>query len=188
MTRWTDTHRIAVAGVLAVALTAAVPAALAQSESPRQPAPFSGPISVTADQAEWRREGVMRYQGKVRLESAGLTLQGERMELTQIRPGRYRARITGSPAQLNHTATSADDQPVDARAGTIVYDSGTGELEMDGKVRLVRGNDELNSDRIVYDLLARRIQAAGGSGGQVRITIQPPAEKSADTGNPEPRP
>ena len=59
---------------------------------------------------------------------------------------------------------------------------------MDGKVRLLRGNDELNSDRIVYDLLARRIQAAGGSGGQVRITIQPPTEKPADTGAQEPRP
>lgn len=186
MTRWTDTRRLTVAGLLAVGLSAATSAAVAQSKSP--PAPFSGPISVTADQAEWRREGVMRYQGKVRLESAGLILQGENMELTQIRPGRYRARITGSPAQLNHTATSADDQPVDARAGTIVYDSGTGELEMDGKVRLLRGNDELNSDRIVYDLLARRIQAAGGSGGQVRITIQPPAEKPADTGAQEPRP
>ena len=186
MTRWTDSRRIALASLLSAALSTGTPVALAQTENP--PAPFSGPISVTADQAEWRREGVMRYRGKVRLESAGLTLQGENMELTQIRPGRYRARMTGSPAQLNHTATSADDQPVDARAGSIVYDSGTGELEMDGKVRLVRGNDELNSDRIVYDLLARRIQAAGGSGGQVRITIQPPAEKSASDGAQEPRP
>ena len=86
MTRWTDSRRIALAGLLVVGLNIGMPAALAQNKS--QPPPFSGPISVTADQAEWRREGVMRYQGKVRLESAGLTLQGERMELTQIRPGR----------------------------------------------------------------------------------------------------
>lgn len=188
MTRWTDIRRWAVPAVLAA--QACVPFGQALAQGASQPAPFSGPISVTADQAEWRREGVMRYEGKVRLESAGLTLEGARMELTQIRAGRYRARIVGSPAQLHHTATATDDQPVDARASTIVYDSGTGELEMDGQVRLVRGNDELNSDRIVYDLMARRIQAAGGSGGQVRIKIQPPSEKPPEPipATPEPRP
>lgn len=153
-------------------------------------APFSGPISVQADNAEWRREGVMRYDGSVKLESNGLTLQGQRMELTEIRPGRYRARIVGSPARLQHKATSNEDQPVNAQAANIIYDSGTGELEMDGGVQLNRGADKLSSDRIVYDLLARKIQAAGGAGGQVRITIQPP--KSEDTepqpAQPEPRP
>ena len=96
------------------------------------------------------------------------------MELRQIRAGRYKAFLRGGPATLKHQADAADDQPVSAQARNIIYDSGTGELELEGAVELVRGADRLTSDNMRYDLPARRIKAAGGSGGQVRITIQPP--------------
>ena len=160
-------------GMAALLLAASIYLGSAIAQTTDQPL-TDGPVTVTADEAEWRREGVMLYQGNVRLVSGGMELRGQRMELRQIRQGRYKAFLSGGPATLKHQADAADDQPVSAQASSIIYDSGTGELELEGAVELPRGADRLTSDNMRYDLPARRIKAAGGSGGQVRITIQPP--------------
>lgn len=165
-------------------LLTALPAAIAVAQNDGDPVTLTGPVQVSADHAEWRNEGLMVYTGNVSLATEGMVLSGDRLALRQIREGRYRATITGQPAGLQHAARSADEAPVTARSRDILYDSGTGELELNGEVVLNRGSDQLTGDRIVYHLRDRRIEADGGNGSQVQITIQPPSAPPADEPTP----
>lgn len=172
---------------LLAALLAAGPA-LAQGPPP-DPAPAgdalaqslrpSGPVTVTADRAEWEKGGAMLYAGNVSMVSDTLSMRGERLELRQKKAGEYEAILRGSPARLDHAGQpgNAEAPPVAAQARTLIYDTGTSMVQLSGAARLVRGTDEITGETIRYDVAARRIRAAGGEGGQVRIVIQPPPPK-----------
>ena len=161
-------------------------AAVAQAAAAPAPDPLrpSGPVTVTADRAEWQNGGVMRYSGNVLLKSETLQLSGDSLELQQQGNGQYQARISGRPAHLNHAAgVDKDGKPlpaVGAEAARLAYDSGSGIVDIVGGARMTRGTDEINGDEIHYNARERRIQAAGGAGGQVRIVIQPPPAGEAN--------
>lgn len=145
----------------------------------------TGPVTVTADRAEWNQGGPMRYSGNVGLDSDTLSMRGDTLELQQRARGQFEARIGGAPAQLNHApqpgATGPAARPVSAQARELQYDSTSGIVQLSGGARLSRGSDEINGERIRYDVRARRIQAeGGGSNGQVRIVIQPPKPGEED--------
>ena len=87
-----------------------------------QPAPdplTDGPVTVTADEAEWRREGLMLYQGNVRLVSGGMELRGQSMELRQIRAGRYKAFLRGGPWQVRPRRRRGRDRNSDVGTKSI---------------------------------------------------------------------
>ena len=147
---------------------------------------MNGPVTVTADRAEFDKSGTMIYLGSVVLSSDTLRLSGDRLVLQQFEGGQYEARITGSPARLEHAgvAASADSAaavPIKAEAGTLNYDTRRGVVDILGKAHMTRGQDQIDGDNIRYNVMARRIEAAGGSGGQVKIVIQPPAQKPVGT-------
>ena len=64
----------------------------------------SGPVTVTADQAEWQDGGLMRYSGNVALVSDTLQLAGELLELRQFPDGQYEASIRGTPAMTKRAS------------------------------------------------------------------------------------
>lgn len=141
----------------------------------------AGPVTVTADRAEFDKDGIMLYAGDVKLISDTLQLRGDRLQLEQFKGGQYTAQVTGAPAQLDHTAAAvgggATPPAVSASANTLRYDTRTSVIDIAGKATMTRGKDQISGDRIRYNVSARRIEAAGGSGGQVRIVIQPPPPK-----------
>lgn len=142
----------------------------------------TGPVTVTADRAEFEQGGAMIYTGNVLLLSDTLKLSGDKLELQQFEGGQYESRISGSPARLEHSGTGeggAAAQAVSAQANNLRYDTRSGIIDILGKATMRRGKDEITGDNIRYNVLARRIEAAGGSGGQVRIIIQPPPPKAA---------
>lgn len=140
----------------------------------------TGPVTVTADRGEWVDGGPMRYSGHVALRSDTLSLDGDTLELRQLGDGRFEARIHGAPARLDHAGVpdtrGASAVPVKAEAKQLFYDSRSGIVELTGSANLLRGSDEVHGESIRYDVGARRVQAEGGSGGQVRIVIQPPSQ------------
>lgn len=164
------------------ALIAANPA-LAAEQSAKDPLRPTGPVTITADRAEWQDGGVMLYTGHVLLESDTLKLAGSRLELRQAEDGQYEARITGEPAQLTHPASVDQNSqplpPVTAEARQLSYDSRSSIVHVSGGARMARGGDEITGEDIRYNVSERRIQAEGGRGGQVRIVIQPPAPKES---------
>jgi lipopolysaccharide export system protein LptA len=165
---------------LAVA-QAPVPIAPPQPATPaatRDPLRPTGPVTVTADRAEWQESGLTRYTGNVTLTSDTLTLSGQSLELRQFEDGRYEARIAGAPARLTHPApVSAREAqpPISAAARNLHYDSASGLVDVIGDARMARGGDEITGEKIRYNVRQRRIEASGGNGSQVRIIIQPPA-------------
>ena len=170
--------------VLALALATAAAAAQTGTKPPaatRAPRAQSelrmpkGPIKITAERADLERREVALYRGNVKLISAEMELYGDRLELRQPARGQVTAVLTGRPARLRHKA-AGDVPAVDASAGRIVYDTRTAVVEMSEGARLERGTDTVASDRIRYDLAARRISATAGQGGQVQMTIEPPPE------------
>lgn len=148
----------------------------------------TGPVTITARNVDWAKNGLMVYTGDVKLESDTLKLDGDRLELEQLANGNYRARVTGVPASLRHDPApvaagtgEAADPPVTARAKTLYYDSQSGVVDVTGNARVTRGEDEVTGETIHYNVNERRIQAAGGSGGQVRIVIQPPPRSGSES-------
>jgi lipopolysaccharide export system protein LptA len=166
--------------LLALALAPAL-AAPSAKKSPTDALRPTGPVTVTADRAEWSKGGAMIYTGKVSLDSDKLKMSGDRLELTQLPSNQYTAKITGALAHLEHAGELDDKgQPtptVTADASTLLYDSRTSVVDIMGSARMTRGKDEVTGNTIRYNVAERRIQAAGGEGGQVKIVIQPPPDK-----------
>lgn len=158
----------------------------------------SGPVTVTADRAEWAQDGAMIYIGNVQLVSDTLKLSGDRLELTQFPASQYTAKVTGKLAHLEHAGEPTDKgEPtptITADAATLLYDTRTGVVDVIGNARMTRGKDEVTGSSIHYNVPERRIQAAGGEGGQVKIVIQPPpdkkvaAQKAPEPAAPESKP
>jgi len=178
--------------LLALALAAVAGVAAAQQN--RNPAIDSlrptGPVTVTADRAEWEQNGAMIYTGNVLLTSDTLKLKGDRLELRQLPDGQFTASITGNPATMDHPGLREKDgrigPPVGARARTLNYDSRSSMVDVLGNAQLTRGTDAINGEDIHYDVAARRIRAAGGQGGQVKIVIQPPPKGASSGGSSSP--
>lgn len=146
----------------------------------------TGPVTLTADRAEWVQGGAMEYEGKVTLQSGTLTLSGDRMTVSQSADGQFEAQITGSPAHLKHGGVagaqkSITAQPVDAEAKRMDYSSREGIIRLRDDAKLLRSGDEVAGGLIEYIVAERRIKAAGGQNGQVRIVIQPPQKNSGAT-------
>jgi lipopolysaccharide export system protein LptA len=139
----------------------------------------TGPVTLTADRGEWVESGEMIYEGNVTLQSDTLKLAGARMTVTQLADGQFQAQILGSPARLDHAgragASGIAAQHVSAEGERIDYDSRRGVIQLNTRARLQRGGDEVTGEKIDYIVAERRVRASGGSSGQVRIVIQPPA-------------
>lgn len=145
-----------------------------------------GPVTITADRAEFDKGGAMLYTGHVQLESDTLKLAGDRLELQQFENSQYTAKINGAPARMDHSGLAEDGAapvPLSAQASTLNYDTRTGIVEIIGKATMTRGKDEINGENIRYNVAARRIEAAGGSGSQVKIVIQPQSVKKSKSGS-----
>lgn len=193
MRRSVDMRRCVTSAAVVLAALVAAPALLAQSGGDAKQALDSlrptGPVTLTADRAEWVQGGEMQYFGNVSLQSDTLQLRGEHMTVVQLADGQFQARMDGTPARLDHSGTPGAEglaaQPVSAEAARMDYDSRAGVVQLSGGAKLKRGSDEVNGDRIDYAVTERRIRAAGGETGQVRIVIQPPARFDA---TPSPAP
>ena len=145
----------------------------------------SGPVTITADHAELVQGNYAVYTGKVTVLSNTMTMNGDRLELTQSKDGQYVAKITGDPAHLVHNAGGADNPQVTAHAQTLDYDSKTDTVKLDGKAQLTRGGNIVNGEQISYDLAQQRVQAGGGESGQVKMVIQPPPPSHDGNASPE---
>ena len=172
-------------GMTLISAAASVPAQTQAKKVARAPAEvrLKGPIKITAERAELERREYALYRGRVKLVSQDMVLTGDRLELRQPAKGEFEARLTGTPARLDHPG-DAKGPPVSASAAQIVYDTRSATVELSGGVQLARGTDELSSSQVSYNLAARRISATGAGEGQVQITITPPppsgeAEKPA---------
>lgn len=145
-----------------------------------------GPVTVTADRAEFDKTGVMIYSGNVLLVADNLQLKGDRLELRQFPADQYEAKLKGSLAHMEQSG-EVDEKgqplpPMIADGQDMIYDTRSGLLDIVGQAKAVRGKNEVNGNSIRYNVNERRVQANGGVGGQVKIIIQSPPAKSTKSG------
>lgn len=141
-----------------------------------------GPVTVTADRAEFDKTGVMIYSGNVLLVADNLQLKGDRLELHQFPADQYEAKLKGSLAHMEQSG-DVDEKgqplpPMIADGQDMIYDTRTGLLDITGQAKAIRGKNEVNGNNIRYNVNERRVQANGGQGGQVKIIIQSPPPKT----------
>lgn len=170
--------------LIAAAISPAVLAAPAKKGSSTDALRPTGPVTITANRAEWSKAGVMIYTGNVLLVSDKLKMNGDRLELTQFPNNQYTAKITGNPAHLDHAGEpneKGEPTPnITADANTLFYDSRSGTVDVIDNAHLTRGKDEMTGSNIHYNVFERRIQATGGE-SQVTFVIQPPPDKKQQT-------
>ena len=179
----------ALAAALVLTLAVVMPAGAQDGDASLRP---TGPVKINANNAEWEKGGAMVYTGNVRLESGDLKLKGDRLHLKQFDDGQFQATVDGAPATLDHAGlaqagSDGERPPVSATAKQLTYDSRNDIVEIAGNALLTRGTDKIRGDSIRYDVIKRRIQAAGGEGGQVQIEIQPPPPRKEGSGLPAPK-
>lgn len=139
----------------------------------------SGEITVTADHVEWQT-GAMHYAGNVTLTVDTMEMRGADLELKLLEGRLEHAHLTGEPARMNDKGAEGQP-PISAVAKRVDYDPATAIVELTGGAQLMRGADRLTGELIRYDVAARRVQAAGTGGSQVKIVIQPPAPPKSAT-------
>lgn len=150
---------------------------LASGSSNAAPIAVDGPVTITADSAEWNGE-LMVYTGAVVMSNKSLEMKGDRLEFKQPggRNAPFSIQLTGKPATLHHDGAGREDPPVSAQGQVVNYFSATQEVELTGGARLTRGKDELTGESVRYNTAARSVKAAGGAkGGRVKIVIDVPA-------------
>ena len=139
----------------------------------------SGEITVTADHVEWQT-GAMHYTGNVTLTVDTMEMRGADLELKLLEGRLEHAHLTGEPARMNDKGAEGQP-PISAVAKRVDYEPATAIVELAGGAQLMRGADRLTGELIRYDVAARRVQAAGTGGSQVKIVIQPPAPPKSAT-------
>lgn len=142
----------------------------------------NAPITITADSAQLSRaNNVSSYSGNVVLKRGGLTLTGNKLVVKKLDDGTFRAELTGGPAHLKRTPTSANEQPITGHAQRVVYTSANAQIVLRGDAIIKRNGDTIRSEIIRHDLDTRRTVAEGTEQGdnRVQITLHPDSESDS---------
>lgn len=132
------------------------------------------PIDVLADHAEFAEQtGTSIYQGHVTLRQGSIEVKADRVTLVTRERRLVRVVAQGQPARYRQQLTPAGEV-LTAEARVLRYFPAQDRIVLEGQAVLVKGDNTVRSDRIVYDLGKGRVQAGKpGSGERVHIVIQP---------------
>jgi lipopolysaccharide export system protein LptA len=138
------------------------------------------PIHIEADRAALNEKtGNSVYEGNVHLQQGSLVLQGNRMTV-QLNDNTIDTLVlTGDPATYRQRpAGKESDQR--AEAGRIEYYAGEDRIILLENARVWQsGDEELRSDRIVFDLKSDTVNAGSNKpGDRVRITLPPGSKQN----------
>jgi lipopolysaccharide export system protein LptA len=151
-----------------------------------------GPLSISADEASASPADFVAsrwtFTGNVVIRNAEAEVRAAKAELDFRDNLLRKAVLRGSPATFRQPRTG-QRLPTDGRADVLEYDPVAGSLRLLGNARLTDGPNEVNGERIDYDLRREVVSAGGGTGGPVRVRIAPPPPgKGKGTASPAPSP
>ncbi|MCX7204667.1 MAG: lipopolysaccharide transport periplasmic protein LptA [Proteobacteria bacterium] len=112
--------------------------------------------------------------GDVVMTQGSLSIRADKLNVRQDEAGRSFVSGNGSPVRFRQKMDGSNDW-VDAEAQRFDYDGRTSIIKLIDKAWVKRGEDQINSDLIVYDLEneAYQAQSKPESGGRVNIVITP---------------
>jgi len=133
------------------------------------------PVNIEADRATLNEKtGNSVYEGNVYLQQGTLVLQGSKMTV-QLNDNTIDTLVlTGDPATYRQRPDGKQSDQ-HAEAGRIEYYAKEERIVLLENARLWQSSDEeLRSDRIVFDLKSNTVNAGSNKpGDRVRITLQP---------------
>jgi len=150
-------------------------------------------IYITADKMNMNIEtGSSVYTGNVKISQGKLLLTGDKVTLepASTQPGKQnnegkqleRLIVIGNPARYNHITDAGE--PIEAESEHMVYTASSGTLVMTKNAHLKQPDNELSSQKIIYNTEKKTVIAGsdskpsgGGSTSQgkqrVNITLTP---------------
>ncbi|MEW6764939.1 MAG: lipopolysaccharide transport periplasmic protein LptA [Pseudomonadota bacterium] len=140
------------------------------------------PIEIEADRKHTDyKSGLAVYEGRVIIRQGRLQLQADKATLS-LREGQFdRAVLEGRPA--TYQDRDEDGRPILGEAHRMDYQAQEERITLTGGAKVTRAGDTLASERIVYHLKTEVIDAGGGGGDRVRMTLQPRGDTN---GNEQP--
>jgi len=138
------------------------------------------PINIEADRATLNEKtGNSVYEGNVYLQQGTLVLQGSKMTV-QLNDNTIDTLVlTGDPATYRQRPDGKESDQ-HAEAGRIEYYAKEDRIILLENARVWQsGDEELRSDRIVFDLKSNTVNAGSDKpGDRVRITLQPGSKQN----------
>ena len=133
------------------------------------------PINIGADKAFIDdAKGYVSYEGNVTLVQGTLSLKASRVEVQRGSHGGFLGTATGNPVEFRQRLESSQKM-VEGQANEIKYDTATELLKLQGKAHIKRGEDEISSDVLIYDLKSENFQAGSSTQqGRVKAIIAAP--------------
>lgn len=138
------------------------------------------PIIIEADRATLNEKtGNSVYEGNVYLQQGTLVLKGSKMTVQLNDNSIDTLVITGDPATYRQRA-DGEESDRQAEARRIEYYAKEDRIILLENARVWQsGDDELRSDRIVFDLKSDTVNAGSNKpGDRVRITLQPDSKQN----------
>lgn len=128
------------------------------------------------------------FEGRVQLTQGTLSISADRIVVTQDNQGYKRSIATGNLASFRQKHEGSEDF-IEGFGERIEYDARAEIVNLYGKARLRREQDEVQGDHITYNTRTEVFQVVGTpglaadspTGGRVRAVIQP---KSKDASAP----
>ena len=133
------------------------------------------PINIESDRATLNEKtGDSVYEGNVYLQQGTLVLQGSKMTVQLIDNTVDTLVLTGDPATYRQRP-DGEESDQHAEAGRIEYYAKEDRIILLENARVWQsGDEELRSERIVFDLKSNTVNAGSNKpGDRVRITLQP---------------
>lgn len=165
-----------------VALLLLVPFTAAHAEK----ADRSKPIHLEADRVSIDdAKQINTFEGNVQLSQGTLRLRGDRMVVVQDKDGNMRGTATGQPANFRQKREGLNEY-IEGYGQRIEYESGSEILNIFGKARITRAQDEVRGEHITYNARTEIFQVRGsqpdtqGESGRVHVVIQPRSKADDD--------
>jgi len=132
-------------------------------------------IDVGADRTEFdEKSGTLTLIGNATITQGSLNFVADRIAISLLNNELQRIDGEGSPIQFEQE--NEQGEKVRGEATKIQYDAVTGILILSGDATLSQPNQQLSSERIVFDSFAQKVSAEGDGGKRrVNIRIQPPS-------------
>ena len=138
------------------------------------------PMHIEADQVIMNdAQQISTFIGNVHLSQGTLSIRGDKIIVTQDKDGFQHANAYGDTAEFRQKRTTMEGY-VEGYGEQIEYDTRTGILDLYGKARLKRNQDEVSGDHITYNAKTEIFKVSSndantdnGPPQRVRAVLQP---------------
>lgn len=131
------------------------------------------PLHIEANTAEFdEKTGISTYRGKVRITQGSMVLTADLITVTAPNQQLHKITANGKPSTFHQLTDDGD--PIDAEAENMEYDTKSNKIILKKKAKLMQGKNSFSSERIVYNVLTKTVEAGDvKSGDRVKMVILP---------------